>query len=70
MRAGAERVSIHTNEHEFKFSGEAQGAGLTTVLFMATRGAGAACGWFGFVLNAAATFDVFSRLEVTNDGLF
>ena len=48
----------------------AQAAGLMTVLFMATRGAGAACGWFGFVLNTAATFDVFSRLQVTNDGLF
>ena len=41
-----------------------------TVLFMAALGAGAACGWFGFVLNTAATFDVFSRLQVTNDSLF
>jgi len=41
-----------------------------TGLFMATRDAGAACGWFGFVLNTAATFNVFPRLQVTNDGLF
>jgi hypothetical protein len=37
---------------------------------VATRGAGALCGCFGFALNTAATFDVFSRLEVTNDGRF
>ena len=37
---------------------------------MATPGAGAACGWFGFALNTAATFDVFYRLQVTNYGLF
>jgi hypothetical protein len=35
-----------------------------------TPGAGAACGWFGFALNTAATFDVFHRLQVTNYGLF
>ena len=37
---------------------------------MATPGGGAACGWFGFALNTAATFDVFCRLQVTNYGLF
>ena len=37
---------------------------------VAARGAGAAFGWFGFALNIAATFDVFSRLQVTNNGLF
>jgi len=37
---------------------------------VATRGAGAACDWFGFALNTAATFDVFCRLQVTNYGLF
>ena len=37
---------------------------------MATRGAGAAYGWFGFALNTAATFDIFHRLQVTNYGLF
>jgi hypothetical protein len=41
-----------------------------TVIFMATRGASAACGWFGFALNTAAAFNVFPRLQVTNDGLF
>jgi hypothetical protein len=40
------------------------------VLLMASRGAGAASGWFGFALNAAATLDVFYRLQVTNYGLF
>ena len=52
------------------FSGCVDFAYLTTVLLVATRGAGAACGWFGFALNTAATFDVFPRLQVTNDGLF
>ena len=37
---------------------------------MATPGAGAACGSFGFALNTAATFDVFYRSQVTNYGLF
>jgi len=37
---------------------------------VATRGAGAACVSLGFALNAAATFDVFYRLQVTNYGLF
>jgi hypothetical protein len=36
---------------------------------VATRGAGAACGLFGFALNVTATFDVFPGLQVTNDGL-
>jgi hypothetical protein len=39
-------------------------------LLMATRGAGAASDWFGFALKAAATLDVFYRLQVTNYGLF
>ena len=39
------------------------------MLLVATRGAGAACGWFGFALNTAATFDVFYRFQVTNYGL-
>jgi hypothetical protein len=43
---------------------------LTTLLLVATRGAGAACGRFGFALNIAATFDVFSGLQVSNYGLF
>jgi hypothetical protein len=37
---------------------------------VATPGAGAAWGWFGFALNIAATFDVFCRLQVTNYGIF
>jgi hypothetical protein len=37
---------------------------------LATRGAGAARGWFGFILNTAATFDVFPGLQITNYGLF
>jgi hypothetical protein len=37
---------------------------------VAMRGVGAVCGWFGLTLNAAATFDVFYRLQVTNYGLF
>ena len=41
-----------------------------TVLLVATRAADATYDWFGFALNTAATFDVFSRLQVTNDGLF
>ena len=40
------------------------------LFLVATPGAGAACGWFGFALNTAATFDVFHRLQVTNYGLF
>ena len=36
---------------------------------MATGGASAACGGFGFALNTAATFDVFYRLQVTNYGV-
>jgi hypothetical protein len=40
------------------------------LFLVATRGAGAAFGWFGFALNTVATFDVFSRLQVTNYGLF
>jgi hypothetical protein len=39
-------------------------------LLGATPGAVGACGWFGFALNTAATFDVFHRLQVTNYGLF
>ena len=30
------------------------------------RGASAACGGFGFACNTATTFDVVSRLQVTN----
>jgi hypothetical protein len=37
---------------------------------VATSGVGAACGRFGFSLYAAATFYVFPRLQITNDGLF
>jgi hypothetical protein len=37
---------------------------------VATPAAGAACDWFGFALNTAATFDVFYRLQVANYGLF
>jgi hypothetical protein len=37
---------------------------------VATRAAGVSCGWFGFALNTAATFNVVSRLQVTNNGLF
>jgi len=37
---------------------------------VAAPNSGAACAWFGFALGTAATLDVFSRLEVTNDGLF
>jgi hypothetical protein len=36
---------------------------------VAARSAGAAVGWFGYALNTAATFDVFLRLQITNDGL-
>jgi len=39
------------------------------VALVATRGAGAAYGWFGFALSTAATFDVFHRFQVTNYGL-
>jgi hypothetical protein len=39
-------------------------------LLLATPGAGVASGRFRFALNTATTFDVFSRLEVTNYGLF
>ena len=37
---------------------------------VATPGFGADRAWFGLALNAAATFNVFRRLEVTNNGLF
>jgi hypothetical protein len=33
---------------------------------VAARGVSAACGWFGFALGAAAAFDVFYRIQVTN----
>ena len=36
---------------------------------MATRGASAACGGFGFAPNTAAAFDVFYWLQVTNYGV-
>jgi hypothetical protein len=36
---------------------------------VATRGARAACGGFGFARNTAATFEVFSWLQVTNYGV-
>jgi hypothetical protein len=36
---------------------------------VAAPDAGAARGWFGFTLTAG-TLNVFSRLQVTNDGLF
>ena len=39
-------------------------------LLATTRGVAAACGRLGVSLNAAASFDVFSRFEVTNYGLF
>jgi hypothetical protein len=35
---------------------------------VAACGARAACGGFGFALNAAAAFDVFCGLQVTNYG--
>jgi hypothetical protein len=40
------------------------------VLLLATPGIGATLDWFGFTLNTATTFDVFRRLEVTNNGFF
>ena len=40
-----------------------------SIFLVATPSAGAARSWFGFILTAA-TLNVFSRLQVTNDGLF
>jgi hypothetical protein len=42
---------------------------LSLSLLVVARGASAACGWFGFPLYTAATFDVFYRLQVTNYGV-
>jgi len=42
---------------------------LSLSLLVVARGASAACGWFGFALNTAATFDVFCGLQVTNYGV-
>ena len=41
---------------------------ICDLLLVAALAACVACGWFGFAFNAAAAFDVFPGLEVTNDG--